>query len=90
MKILKISGDDYSSIHFSDEHNGKLVSDIIKDISKFEPTDNSEGYWELEVIEFKGLTESIDPELLKWVKSEIDYDYSKHQFYYFDNETIKI
>lgn len=89
MKILKVSGDDYATLKFSKKHNGKLVIDIVDDIEKYESDDGDDGFWELEVLEFKGDVKDIDQNLLKWIKSEIDYDNYKHQFYYFDNETIK-
>lgn len=89
MKVLRIGGDDYGALSFSQEHSGVLVQDIINDLDKYEPSEDDDQYWELSVHEFKGNVEDFDPAFLKWIRDQIDYDTTKHEYYYFENETIE-
>jgi len=92
MKVLRISGDDYGALSFINNHGGKRVDEVINNLEKFQPTDEQIKdceYWDLSVHEFKGDIKDIDPEFLQWIRNQIDYDTTKHEYYYFEGETIE-
>ena len=90
MKVLKVFGDgDYGANHFLNEHGGTEVSEIIKNIEKYLPKEDSDEYeqWELEVKEFEG--ENVNADFLKFIKNEmVGYDQSNHETFYIENEKV--
>ena len=89
MKILEVTGDDYGALHFEGAHGGTKVKDIIAAPKKYLPTKKQEKngqWWELNVVEIE--VESVPESFIKYVKSKIDYDDTKHEMWYTENETI--
>lgn len=80
MKVLVVSGGDFSAQEFENEHGGKAVSEIISDISSFESDE-----WELEVKEFG----DIDPAFVDYLKKDvIDYDMNKSTSFYLEGTLV--
>lgn len=83
IRVLLVSGEDYSALSFEQANPGVLVSDIIDNIEKYE---SDEDEWELSVHEFG----EIDPKFVKFIKDNIqDYDMSKDKNFYLENEKLK-
>ena len=74
---------------FGNKHSGVEVNYIIENLDEFAPEEDGEDYWELSVHEFEGDVKDIDPNLLQWVRDQIDYDTTKHEYYYFEGEEIQ-
>ena len=92
MKLLKVtSDDDYGMLNFEDVHGGTPVIDVINNLKDYEYTEecDCDGSWLLEVVEFPGNVEDLDPGLITWIKRQIDYDNAKHDFFFFENEVVK-
>ena len=90
MKVLKVYYDngDYGAVSFENVHRGTAVKEIIDNPEKFKPeTEEQEEQWTLEVKEFEG--EGVDEKFLNFIRNEmIDYDSSKHETFYMENETV--
>lgn len=91
MKVLYISGDDYSSLKFEQKYTGTKVSDIISNLSEYMCEEDQEDeygdpeYWELSIEEVG----EISDEFLNFVRTRVqDYDDSKHKNFWTENETI--
>lgn len=91
MKVLYISGDDYSSLKFEQKYSGTKVAEIIANLSEYESTEDQEDdygdteYWELSVEEVGEVSE----EFLNFVRTRVqDYDDSKHRNFWTETETI--
>lgn len=83
IRVLLVSGEDYSALSFEQANPGVLVSDIIDNIEKYE---SDEDEWELSVHEFG----EIDPKFVKFIKNNIqDYDMSKDKNFYLETEKLK-
>jgi len=90
MKILRVFSDDgdYAASHFETEHRDVKVSDIIANPDNYLPSDenNSNGeLWEFEVIEFDN---DVNMEFIDFARNQMDYDATKHDYYYHESETI--
>lgn len=75
MKILFVTGDEYSAMHVSDDIG---ISNAVKMAEENNGTftiDNDESYAELSILEFG----DVDPKFIEFIESKmIDYDNSKH------------
>lgn len=81
MRVLFVTGEDFSAVEFENENKGKSVTEIIDNISDYESD-----MWELSVYEF----DSIDPKFIEFVRDNIqDYDQSKEQNFYVEGEKIR-
>lgn len=88
MKVLLITGEDFSASSFENKFKGTKVSDIINNLSNYDyegDPEDSEEYWELSALNFG----DIDPEFVKFIRQDIqDYDMSKDTNFYLETETI--
>lgn len=83
MKVLKVGGEDYSAIEFENQHGGVLVSDVINNLEDYQSPD---GEWELNVFEVG----EVSKEFVQFVRTHVeDYDDSKSETFYMENETIR-
>lgn len=84
MKMIYVYGDDdYAALDFERYFNGKSVKEIIERF--FDNEEEYDGDFEMKLYEFG----EIDPEFIKFVCSSIqDYDQSKHENFYFENQII--
>jgi hypothetical protein len=81
IRVLFVSGDDYSALSFEKANPGVLVSDIIDNIENYESDE-----WELSVHQF----DEIDPKFVDFIKDNIqDYDMSKDTNFYLETEKIR-
>lgn len=89
MKILEVTGDDYGALHFEGVHGGTKVIDIINNLSAYEATEENQDageWWELRVSEIEA--ETVPESFVKYAKSKIDYETTKHEMWYTEFETV--
>ncbi len=85
MKLIYVTGsDDFAALKFESYFNGKPVKEIIERF--FDNDEEHDGDFNMHLYEFG----EIDPKFIKFVRHNIeDYDTSKNQNFYFENEIIK-
>jgi hypothetical protein len=84
MKVLLVSGEDFSALHFENHYKGQKVSDIIQSgITQVDEEDDV--FFEMEVIEI-GV---VSDEFIKFIRTEmIDYDHGKDKNFWLETETV--
>lgn len=82
MKVLFVTGEDFSALEFENQYSGTAVSEIIDNLCDYENEDE----WELKVLEFEG---DIDPNFIAFIRNNIqDYDMSKSTNFYLEGTII--
>lgn len=77
---------DYGALSFKNVHSGTKVVDIMNNPDDYKPATDDEGDWQLSVLEFDG---DINDGFVEFVRDHIlDYDQSKHENFYLENEEI--
>lgn len=94
MKLLYVTGHDFSAVSFETAFARKEVSDIIENIKdytlkehggNYEPDEEADEYWEIQVIDVGEVSDTF----IIFVRNRIqDYDDSKQSNFWFENETI--
>jgi len=88
MKLLFISGDDYTALTFERMFAGTTVLEVIDDLERFveEYEEKDGGYIELEVKDL-----NVDKEALTEIVNFVgDYDHLKSTNIYTEYETFKV
>lgn len=84
MRAIRIHGEgDYSAAEFENEHGGTPVIDIINNLDQYISEDE---LWDIEVIEVG----EVSPLFVEFIRQHIeDYDFSKCETFYLENENVR-
>lgn len=84
MKLLHISGSDFAASEFENKFGGKKLKEVLES-KEFEVFKQEDEYTEFQILEFN----EIDPAFIKFIRNCVmDYDGSKHNNFYLENEII--
>jgi hypothetical protein len=79
VKILRVYGEDYAASSFDNLVDaGKLTAKELWDKGNGSYDDGEHNFFEYQALEFG----EVDPEFLRWIWANQDYDSSKHDNFY--------